>query len=76
MDTRGKEESQEDFIYDRLPVIVATNAFGMGIDKSQCRYVFHYNIPQVWKITIRRPGVPEEMGSLLNAFCCSRPGML
>ena len=45
MSTVARQESQRAFITDDAPVMVATNAFGMGIDKSNVRYVIHHNMP-------------------------------
>ena len=46
MSADAREKAQRDFVTDRVPVVVATNAFGMGIDKPNVRFVIHHNMPE------------------------------
>lgn len=46
MSADAREKAQRDFVTDHVPVVVATNAFGMGIDKSNVRFVIHHNMPE------------------------------
>lgn len=68
-----RTKAQEDFLYDNINIIVATNAFGMGIDKSNVRYVIHYNIPRNMEAYYQeagragRDGEPSECILLFGA---------
>lgn len=53
---KEREESQEAFLYDDIRVMVATNAFGMGIDKSNVRYVIHFNMPKNMEAYVQEAG--------------------